>query len=263
MSPMRFTGLALCLGCLLLAGCSGGNKPSADTVAGAPKKAPPKVDKVQKTDVVVGKGKVTAAEGDTVWVLFRGTFASNGKEFDSNMGPDKEVYSLTLGQGGVIKGWEEGIPGMKIGGERKLHIPSSLAYGANGREGIPPNADLDFDIKLLGVMKAGEDQIIDTVDQKVGNGQAAKAGDKVTIQYVVKLLNGKVVDDSHGKPAYSFIVGSGQTLSCIDTGVKGMKVGGIREITGPPSTAYVGRSIPSIPANSEVKVTVELQSIGK
>lgn len=266
MSPMRFTGLSLCLGCLLLAGCSGGDKSSDSDAGGAKNTAPkaaPKVDKVKTTDVVVGKGKPTAAVGDTVWLQYRGTLASDGKEFDSNMTPDKDVYSLTLGQGGVIQGWEDGIPGMKVGGERKLHIPSSLGYGTNGKPPIPPNADLDFDIKLLGLMKAGEDQVIDTTDKKVGSGPAAKVGDKVTIQYVVRLLNGKVIDDSHGRPPYSFAVGSGQTLSCIDTGVQGMKVGGIREITAPPATAYIGRNIPSIPMNSEVKVTVELHSIGK
>ncbi|HVT13087.1 MAG TPA: FKBP-type peptidyl-prolyl cis-trans isomerase [Fimbriimonadaceae bacterium] len=194
---------------------------------------------------------------------YRGTLDSNGQEFESNMSPDKDVYAVTLGQGSVIKGWDQGIPGMKVGGERKLKIPPSLAYGANGRDKIPPNATLDFDIKLLGLVKAGEERVIDIVDKKVGTGPAVKVGDKVKIQYVVKLLNGKVIDDSHNTGAYAFTVGTGQTLSCIDKGVQGMKVGGVREITAPPVTAYIGRNDPRIPMNSEVLVTIELQSIDK
>ncbi len=260
---MRTNGVALLLGCLFVAGCSGGGKSPEDQTKDQDKPKPPVVEKVQSTDVVVGKGDRSAEEGDTVWVLYRGTLDSNGQEFDSNMAPDKDVYVFTIGQGAVIKGWDQGVVGMKIGGERKLKVPPSLAYGANGRDKIPPNATLDFDIKLMGLVKAGEERVIDMVDQKVGSGPAVKKGDKVNIQYVVRLLNGRVIDDSHGKGAYSFTVGTGQTLSCIDKGVQGMKAGGVREITAPPVTAYIGRADPQIPANSEVKVTIELQSIGK
>ncbi|MCL4403831.1 FKBP-type peptidyl-prolyl cis-trans isomerase [Patescibacteria group bacterium] len=110
-------------------------------------------DGLQITDVSVGTGAVAQA-GDTVTVSYVGSFP-NGQVFDASANHGGS-FSFVLGVGHVIPGWDEGVLGMRVGGERKLVVPPALGYGASGTPDgtIPPNATLDFDIKLLGVSKA-------------------------------------------------------------------------------------------------------------
>ncbi len=100
-------------------------------------------------DSVVGTGD-TATAGKTVVVQYTGWLdeaGNKGKQFDSSVG--RGPFSFPLGAGMVIKGWDEGVAGMKVGGKRTLYIPSSLGYGSRGAPGaIPPNADLIFDVEL-------------------------------------------------------------------------------------------------------------------
>jgi FKBP-type peptidyl-prolyl cis-trans isomerase len=100
-------------------------------------------------ELKVGEGK-EAKEGSRVRVHYTGTL-ENGKKFDSSL--DKGVpYPVTIGAGEVIKGWEEGLQGMKAGGKRKLIVPAKLAYGEPGRPpAIPPNATLLFELELVSV----------------------------------------------------------------------------------------------------------------
>jgi FKBP-type peptidyl-prolyl cis-trans isomerase len=101
------------------------------------------------TDQVVGTGDVAVA-GKTASVHYTG-WLDNGKKFDSSVDRG-QPFSFPLGAGRVIKGWDEGVQGMKVGGKRKLTIPSELGYGSRGAGGvIPPNATLIFDVELLGV----------------------------------------------------------------------------------------------------------------
>ncbi len=101
-------------------------------------------------DVRVGNGEV-AKEGSHVRVHYTG-WLTNGKKFDSSVDAGKP-FDFTIGNGEVIKGWEEGVAGMRVGGKRQLRIPPDLGYGAEGTPGgpIPPNATLIFDVQLLGV----------------------------------------------------------------------------------------------------------------
>jgi FKBP-type peptidyl-prolyl cis-trans isomerase FkpA len=110
---------------------------------------------LSKTDTVVGKGKEALA-GKTVSVNYTGWLhdsaakGKRGKQFDSSVG--RGPFSFPLGAGRVIKGWDEGVASMKVGGARTLLIPPDLGYGARGAGGvIPPNATLLFEVELLEV----------------------------------------------------------------------------------------------------------------
>ena len=100
-------------------------------------------------DQEVGTGDMAVA-GKTASVHYTG-WLENGKKFDSSVDRG-QPFSFPLGAGRVIKGWDEGVQGMKVGGKRKLTIPSDLGYGSRGAGGvIPANATLIFDVELLGV----------------------------------------------------------------------------------------------------------------
>lgn len=104
---------------------------------------------LEKTDIVVGTG-AEAVVGQKVTVHYVGTL-TNGTKFDASR-DHGEPFAFRLGAGQVIKGWDEGVQGMKIGGKRKLVIPPEMGYGARGAGGvIPPNATLVFEVELLGV----------------------------------------------------------------------------------------------------------------
>lgn len=125
-------------------------------VAMPPARVADGVTQLQKIDRVVGSGTV-ANDGDVVQVNYTGWLYDanakdhHGKEFDSSL-EDGEPISFTLGAGEVITGWDQGIPGMHVGGKRTLVIPSRLAYGGRGAgDDIPPNATLVFDVELVGV----------------------------------------------------------------------------------------------------------------
>ena len=97
-----------------------------------------------------GTGDVTAKVGDQVTANYTGWLKDTGALFDSSLKPGRTPYKFVLGQGNVIKGWDEGVVGMKVGESRRLIVPPDLAYGAAGSGGIiPPNATLIFDITLL------------------------------------------------------------------------------------------------------------------
>lgn len=109
-----------------------------------------KTSKLEKIDLVVGSGE-EVKEGATVSVHYTGAVAATGVIFQSSK--DFGTNPVTFPLSGVIKGWTDGIPGMKVGGTRRLVIPSEQAYGANppGGSGIPANADLVFDVELKAI----------------------------------------------------------------------------------------------------------------
>lgn len=110
---------------------------------------------LQYTDVKKGMG-LTPKDGQIVIVHYTGTLP-DGTKFDSSRDRG-DPFTFKLGTGQVIKGWDEGIATMKVGGQRKLVIPPELGYGAQGAGGvIPPNATLHFDVELIGVEGKGSE----------------------------------------------------------------------------------------------------------
>ena len=100
-------------------------------------------------ELVIGEGAAAAA-GQSVTVHYTG-WLTDGRKFDSSKDRD-DPFVFPLGAGHVIRGWDEGVQGMMVGGSRKLTIPSELGYGARGAAGvIPPNATLVFEVELLGI----------------------------------------------------------------------------------------------------------------
>lgn len=173
MKPLRIA-LALSFAVVLgsVAGCEQKvPEPDLPPGSGAPpvKVEEPEPPDLIKEDLVVGTGP-EAKEGDLVKVHYSGRLRRNNVEFDSSKG--QFPFEFTLGEGQVIKGWEMGVPGMKVGGKRKLTIPSRLAYGESGSPPkIPGNATLVFEIELvaIGGAKDGEADAADS-------GKAEKTG---------------------------------------------------------------------------------------
>ena len=219
-----------------------------------------------KTDTKLGEG-AEAEAGQTVIVHYTGwLFDENapdnkGSKFDSSLDRN-DPFDFPLGAGRVIRGWDEGVAGMKEGGSRTLIIPSEMGYGARGAgNDIPPNATLLFEVKLLKVIKT------DIVDSKVGEGDEAKAGNQVSVHYTGWLFDKKAPDNKGTKfdssrdrnEPFDFPLGMGRVIQGWDMGVQGMKVGGQRTLTIPPEMGYGKRGAGGvIPANATLVFDVEL-----
>lgn len=123
-------------------------RPKADKASGSGQSVTTSTG-LQYSDKVVGQG-AQPKPGQTVIVHYTG-WLTNGTKFDSSVDRG-EPFKFRIGQGEVIKGWDEGVGTMKVGGKRRLTIPASLGYGQRGAGGtIPPNATLVFDVELLGL----------------------------------------------------------------------------------------------------------------
>ena len=111
-------------------------------------------ESTQYIDIVVGAGQ-EVVPGDAAALVYSG-WLTDGTLFDQTRQNEEgllEPFVFTLGQGSVIQGWEQGIAGMKVGGKRRLIIPPQLGYGQSGNAGIPPNAQLIFDVELVQAQK--------------------------------------------------------------------------------------------------------------
>jgi peptidylprolyl isomerase len=232
-------------------------------------------------DIVVGEG-ATAELQNIASVHYTGRL-EDGTEFDSSVG--QSPFSFTLGANEVIPGWDEGVAGMKRGGERRLLIPPELAYGSTGAGNgiIPPNATLDFDISLLGVHlvpaetppEVSGDEIelengLVAIDIAEGDGDEAATGNTVAVHYTGWLkADGKRFDSSllprqgpqgTAPPSpFAFLIGEGNVIRGWDAGVPGMKEGGKRRLIIPAALAYgTEGQEPDIPANADLIFDIEL-----
>ena len=289
-----FIAVALFAGGSVLVSC-GSDSPSNDTVPASvdtavdgaseatepakteePKVTLPKVTptKLVITDITEGSG-VGAVAGDLIAVHYVGVLSSDGTRFDGNFG--SSPFSLTLGKGQVIKGWDEGLLGMKTGGMRQLDIPADLAYGDSGSgDIIKPGAALSFVVEMMGIIPAtdpaDEPQLtiagaaasstLQSKDLIEGKGDAIAAGDTVALHIVAyRGDTGEKITSTwpEGAPV-SLTLEEGGSLPGIIKGVPGMKVGGRRQMTIPFADAFgeKGNTEMKLPANTDLVLVVDL-----
>lgn len=196
-------------------------------------------------DIKIGTG-YEVKPGGAVVAHYHGTLKDGGKVFDSSFERGEPVaFPLK----GVIEGWQKGVPGMKVGGVRKLTIPSKLGYGERGAGAdIPANADLVFTIQLVDALQI--------TDVKEGTGEPASGNCVAVTNYVIKGADGKELEKSDAAKPYIWFPGEFQPIGF---GVEGMKIGGKRTLTVPKE---MNQSNPMLagkrPQNVPVTIEIEL-----
>lgn len=276
MKRMWIGGLLIAVTFLLLA-CGPVDAPNAESTANESQGEAMRTDSgLQYEEVQAGSGPQPQA-GDIVSVHYTGTLTT-GVVFDSSY-QRNEPLTFPIGVGMVIPGWDEGIGLMQQGGKARLTIPPELGYGAQGAGGvIPPNATLIFDVELVDVRAGapGEPAAVDEADYVttdsglkyydfvVGEGDEATAGKTVSVHYTGWLLDGDKFDSSldRGQP-FSFLLDGGQVIRGWDEGVKGMKIGGKRQLVIPADLGYGSRGAGGgvIPPNATLVFEVELLDV--
>ena len=285
-SMFQYIAAALCA--VALVACGGGTKKAATVIPAQPD--------FKIIDNVLGTGTV-AATGDLLVVNYTGYLYDatksdfKGAKFDSSV--DRGTpYSFTVGVGAVIVGWDQGLLGMKVGGKRTLIIPQQLAYGANKRDAlpavngntyaaIPAYAPLVFDVELVSVQTATTPVVVppptslETLDLSVGTGDTITTDKTVYVYYTGWLyegtridLKGAQFDTNVGGTKLCVNLGSANAASPCTTvitgfaqGMNGMKVGGKRRITIPPSLGYGANGQGTIPGNATLIFEVTLDSV--
>jgi FKBP-type peptidyl-prolyl cis-trans isomerase len=247
----RYSFLMMALPLVFAAGCTGRtNAPAEPATTTAPTAGGGELPKLETKDLVKGKvpemrPKMKPVEaGDTVMVLYRGTY-KDGTEFDSNMTADfkpkdKTALAFRVGDGSVIKAWDDGgFNGMYPGGRRRISVPWKLGYGETGNSKIPPRTDLYFDVELKEVIKSGENNTYYALDRKIGTGKEVKKGSKIVIDYVITDMWGMVLENTIDiKRPVDFTVDNSEVKEVIDDAVLGMRVGGQRDLWVPPNAGF-------------------------
>lgn len=239
----------------------------------APPPPPPPVEAdLRIEDMKVGKdfkgdpAKWTAAVGDMLLVSYKGSL-EDGRVFDQNTGDKSQPLVFKLGQGQVIKGWDQGLLGMRKGGVRKLVIPPSLGYGERGVGAIPANSTLTFEVTLHDLVKPGEERLLLTEDVRKGTGEPATKGDVVVVHYVGTFANGRTFDSSRQRTEpFRVQLGSGGVIAGWDQGLEGARTGMIRKLRIPPALAYGTRGAggvigPNQVLNFEIEVVEVIRTV--
>jgi FKBP-type peptidyl-prolyl cis-trans isomerase len=259
---MKRSLIMLALALLALTVLTAGCKEESETAAGPQEVTV--MEGLTYVDVVEGTGEV-AAKGDMVEVHYTGWVLTEGvkapEPFDSSV-PREETAKFPVGVGSLIKGWDEGIPGMMIGGKRELTIAPEVGYGSIERPNIPANSTLFFEVELIGILR------VDFEDTVVGDGAEAESGDVVSVHYTGWLYEdgakvGEPFDSSHNRGTpFEFPLDQGRVIKGWDQGVKGMKIGGQRTLIIPPELGYGPRGAGDvIPPNATLIFDVELLGI--
>lgn len=226
------------------------------------------------TDITDGEGDA-AAEGDTVFVFYVGVLSADGSRFDGNF--DGEPFAVTLGQGAVIEGWDQGLLGMKAGGRRQLDIPAELAYGEAGSgDAIPPNSAISFVVDMLAIVPAidpaDEPELnslqtpslkkLEIEDLVIGDGAEAEAGSTVVVQIIAfRGDTGEKLVSTWGDPSpVTFTLVTDGSLPGIVDGLPGMKVGGRRILNIPYEDAFgdQGNTELGLPEKTDLILVVDL-----
>jgi peptidylprolyl isomerase len=248
-------------------------------------------------DIVEGFGEV-AQTGEMVAINYSGWLQETEELFDTSIDQTTAVR-VVLGSSDNIEGWNQGIPGMREGGERRLIVPPDLAYGEEGNSdlGIPPNATLIYDIVLIDILSPlptptpsppptapaqtpglppasppeldSDLEEIETdsgliyIDVEEGSGDPAMTGDRVAVNYSGWLQDtGVLFDSSIDSPTtYPVVIGAGGVIPGWDEGLVGMKEGGIRRLIIPPDLAYGAEGQGDIPPNATLIFDIELVDI--
>jgi len=233
---------------------------------------------LQIDDIVIGQGPQVLS-GDFLIMDYVGVSYSTGLQFDASWDRG-QPFPFELGAGRVIKGWDEGIAGMAVGGRRTLTIPPELAYGetGSGSGSIGPNETLVFTVDLLASvpqsLKKPTVEVQEVApegltfeDAILGSGSTVIPGSILYIHYVgVAQSSGEQFDSSwdRGRSEFiGFISGAGNVIEGLDQGMIGMKVGGRRTIVIPSSLAYGenGAGNGLIAPNETLIFTVDLLGI--
>jgi FKBP-type peptidyl-prolyl cis-trans isomerase len=212
--------------------------------------------KLEIKDVKVGKGQAAAA-GDYVVVDYTGTLL-NGKVFDSSKKEGREPFGVILGIGQVIKGWDQGLVGMKVGGTRNLTIPASMAYGDQAQGDIPANSTLKFTVELKKIERVKVSVL------KKGSGAPAKPGDTVNVHYKGMLTDGKQFDTSYGRAPFPVTLGVSRVVPGFTMGLLGIRKGEKRKVTIPSTLGYGDRGAGGvIPPNATLVFELEALEISR
>lgn len=215
---------------------------------------------IRSTDTVVGTGR-EAQDKDVVTLEYTGTLA-DGKVFDSSKG--KQPLAFVLGAGRVIKGWDQGIVGMKVGGKRHLVIPPDLAYGdkAVGDGLIPANSTLTFDVELLRIDRPGDPLKVDLATVAPGKGDPAKQGDELVLNWKGAFLDGiEFVNTFTQKKPTTLCLGRPGIPAGISQALAGIKAGEKRHAVIPYGLAYGPQGAAGIAPYTTLVVDVEAVQI--